>query len=367
MQKFIELRRDENILVSSKLETFLQPDFVYLPIKKKKILVHQNDYVKIGDEVIDNTLSPISGKVLGLKKMNSFDGNDYYLEIANDYEERYINEVGKRKKIKKEDVLRILNLEGKKNLVLNAIDDEIYVSTQNFYLYLYYDVFLELLDDLQNIFPILNIYVCVKASSSENVSKLMSDLGMYPNIILKIVPNYYLLGRNNFLLSYLGLNEKDSYVIFADQFYDIYNYLKRGRTRSDGLITISGNAVKCAMVIQVKDGTLLQDLVKEKIELLEKDVLYFANGLMSGKEIDLNHFVITKSLQSLIIMKNKKNVKSSKCIRCGLCSDVCPMHLHPLYFNEKNYQSEREKCINCGLCSYICPVYINFNKEVQDE
>ena len=29
MQKLIELKKDENILVSSKLESFLKPDYVY--------------------------------------------------------------------------------------------------------------------------------------------------------------------------------------------------------------------------------------------------------------------------------------------------------------------------------------------------
>ena len=363
MQKFIELKKDENILVSSMLESSLQPDAIYLPVQNGKIFVHQNDCVKIGEEVLEGVLSPISGTVKSLKRMHSLAGDGYYLEIANDFEERYLKEVGKRRKIKKEDILKVFNLDGMKNFVLNAIDDEIYVSTQNFYLYLYYDAFLELLDEIEQIFPDLNVYVCVKASSSENVSKLMSDLGMYPNIILKIVPDYYLLGRKLFLLSYLGLDVEKSFILSAGEFYDIYNYLKRSRTKSDLLLTISGDACKNPMVIQVKIGTLLKDIVKEKIEILNGDICYFANGLMSGQEISLDSFVVTTDLQSLLIMKKKKEPKARKCIRCGLCSELCPFHLHPYLFGNPKYQHEKERCINCGLCSYICPVYIHFYKE----
>ena len=87
MQKLIELKKDENILVSSKLESFLKPDYVYLPVlKNNTILVHKNDFVKIGDEVITGMLSPVSGVVSGLKKLNSLQDADYYLEIANDFE-----------------------------------------------------------------------------------------------------------------------------------------------------------------------------------------------------------------------------------------------------------------------------------------
>ena len=369
MQKLIELQKEENILVSSQLESFLKPDTVYLPVyKDKTILVHKGDFLKIGDEVVRGMLSPVSGYVQSLKKMKSLHHADYYLEIINNFEERNRKESGRRKKIDVQMLLSLLNLEGKKNLVLNAIDDEVYVSTQNFYLFLYYDVFLELLDEIAKLFPIENIYVCVKASSSENVSKLMSDLGMYPNIILRIVPDLYLLGRTSFLLSYLGLLEEETFVVLASSFYDVYNYLKRGRTKSDVFITISGNAVKNPMVVQVKIGSLLEDVVKELVQITQEDVLYFANGLMSGVAIDLPSFVVTDDLNSLIIMKKKEEPKEEKCIKCGLCSDICPVHLNPLLFQNKKYAEKmKEQCIKCGLCSYICPVYINFNSYMKGD
>lgn len=369
MQKLIELKPEESILVSSQLESFLKPDYVYLPFSENQVLLaSKNEEIKIGDEVASGVLSPISGVLKGLKKMNSLSSNAYYLEIANDFEERSRNTIGLRKEIDKDGVLRVLSLENKKNLVLNAIDDEMYVSTENFYLFFCYDVFLELLDELQKMFSLDLIYVCVRASSSENVSKLMSDLGMYPNIVLKIVPDLYLLGKESFLMDYLDLKREDSLVVSASHFYDIYNYLKRGRTKTDQFITISGDAVKNPMVVQVKVGSLLLDVVSELIELKEAEVKYFANGLMSGEEIFLDHFVVTNELKSLLIMKKREEKKEGKCIRCGLCSDICPVHLNPLLFKNSKYREKmKQQCIKCGLCTYICPVYINFNSYMKGD
>lgn len=368
MQKLIELKKEDNVLVSSKVENFLKPDAVYLPIFNNKILVNQNDKVKIGDEVIEGVLAPISGVVKNLKKFSALNGNIYCLEIINDFEERNRNVIGIKNRLTKEKILKYINLDGKNNLVLNAIDDEVYVLTENFYLALYYEEFLEFLDDISKIINIDNIYVCLKASSSENVNKLMSDLGMYPNIELVIVPDLYLLGKTKFLLKYLNLNANETKVIKAEEFFFLYNYLKRGRTKSEKLITISGNGIKNPIIVQVKIGSLLKDIVKEFIVFKNNDVKFFANGIMGGKEIDLDSFVVTDNLNSLIIMKSEKEKKKSKCINCGLCSDICPVNLNPLLFNNKKYlEKAKKECLNCGLCSYICPVYINFNKYLKGE
>ena len=89
MQKLIELKKDESVLVSSIPEKYLKPDYVYIPIKKEdKLLVNPLEKVKIGSDVSTTSISPISGIVKSLKKMSSFDDALYYLEIENYFEEQ---------------------------------------------------------------------------------------------------------------------------------------------------------------------------------------------------------------------------------------------------------------------------------------
>lgn len=365
MQKLIEIKKDETILVSSKPESFLKPDFIYIPIHKgEQILVYPNSKVQIGDEILQfhdqKVLASVSGIVKRAVKKKSLQAVEYYLEIENDFEESKKRESQYKGKISKEDIISYFgDISKKKNIVLNAIDDDIYVLTENFYLFLHYEELLELLDLMEQLLDIDSIYVCVKARSSESIHQLMSDLGMYPNIILKVVPDLYLLGNSSFLCSYLNINEEETLVIKAHQFYHAYNYLIRGRVKSDILVTISGDAIEKTIVVQVKIGTLLEDVLREFGDLIEKDVYYFANGLMRGKEIDIDSFVITEEFNSVLVMKKKPIIPAEECINCGICYEVCPVKIHPAYlFDSKYLEKAQKKCINCGLCSYICPVYI---------
>ena len=81
------------------------------------------------------------------------------------------------------------------------------------------------------------------------------------------------------------------------------------------------------------------------------------------KIIDIDNFVITHSLDSILIMKKEEVRESLSCLKCGACHDICPKGLYPNLFSDPVYFEQKKNiCLKCGLCSYICPVYINFNK-----
>lgn len=375
MEKLIELSVDSSIKVSNKVININKPEYVYIPIlPSSKLLVKKGTNVKIGMPLIskgnDIITSPISGEVTSIKKVITIKGKIDAIEIKNDFTEVTIKESKLKKNIlniKKEVLDKILdlfkvNLNNKKEIVLNCIDDEPYILTESFYLFLEYANFLEVLDKLSDIYGV-NVSIAVKASNNFSINELMNYLGMYTNIKLEIIPNLYLLGNNKLLLKHLGLEEKDTEVIKASNFYHISNFIKKGRLKTDQLITISGNNIVNSSIIRVKIGTSLKEVFKS-IKGLGNSSIFIVNGLMSGKEIDINNLIITSDLTGILVIKKetieKTYKKEEKCLNCGACIDICPVGINPLLLKEKNYKG-KNKCLKCGLCSYICPVYINFN------
>ena len=369
-----------NILISSKVLNYDKPEYVYVPIiANAKVLARKNEIVSIGTPILelkDKVInSSVSGKINDIKNIETINGTTNGIEIINNYQEKTINSSVKRNlnKIKKEEYDYILkniykiDLDNKKTLILNCIDDEPYVLTENFNLFLYYDEFLELLDKISKIYKLEKIIITIKSNSSENISKLMNNLGMYPNISIEIVPDLYLIGYDLFLIEHLNLEKENVLIIKSSIFYNIYNLIKRNRIATNKLITITGDGLKNPSIINVKIGCLAKEVITNLINTLE-DVEYIANGLMSGKKINIENFIITEEVNSIIIIKKRPNVKEEKCINCGACIEICPRKLNPLLFNRRKYKEQvRNKCIKCGLCSYICPVNINFNEEIKGE
>jgi electron transport complex protein RnfC len=187
---------------------------------------------------------------------------------------------------------------------------------------------------------------------------------MYPNISLRMVPNLYLLGLPKFLLSYLNIDNDSTKVISASMLNKVSDALIKNKISNTKYITITGDGVKNPSVIEIRIGTPLKDIMP--LFKIIDNVIFIANGLMNGKVINVEDFIITSDIDSIFIMKSTLDVTPSKCINCGACIDACPMNLNPKLFKKKKYHElYHNECINCGICSYICPVSINFKEEIE--
>ena len=89
---------------------------------------------------------------------------------------------------------------------------------------------------------------------------------------------------------------------------------------------------------------------------------------MMGKAVANLDAATVKGSSSIFYLSEAatKRKPESYCIRCGKCSDACPMGLEPFLLNrlakagdmdglEKNAVQD---CIECGCCLYSCPAYI---------
>lgn len=382
MRKLIKLQTNTNLIYNGNISEFLDPDFVYVPIRKGfDILVKEGEDVLKGSPIMENnlnkTLSPVSGRVVKIEKKNVDGQNGDCLVIENNFEEK--EKTYRRRKEIKYEASEIISglydyyfkyiasvLESKKinNLIITSIEDEPYIANNEYIIYHYATEILDMIDILVKTFDIKRSAIAIKSSDTKNIEKYLSKLGTYPKISLSLIEDKYLLGKPFFLLEYLELNEMDTLVIDAKTLYQMSNAIKYNKHSFETFITIAGPCVEKSEIVKVKLGTKISDVIKKTVKVKKGTNSYILNGLMTGVEVNPKDAVISQETKGIIIIPKEEN-NASPCNRCGLCFKVCPVKVNPKKVMDTKKVSSN--CIDCGLCTYICPCHINLRKFLRGE
>ena len=256
-----------------------------------------------------------------------------------------------------------INTDKTKCIAIKCFDDEPYIENTYFILKNNMEKILDTVDAIRSILKIPQAILLFKDNNNENIIKYNNFIGSYPNISIKLIPDLYPLNNNELLKEMFFHIKKDNYntikIINIQNIINVYNAIKRKRQTTEKYITISGNAIENPCVINVKIGTRVKEILQNNIKFKEQDVIFLANGPLSGYEVKkLDDLIVTNDFKGLII--NKKEVKEAdNCINCGKCYRICPIGLDP-----KNI--DKDKCIRCGLCSYFCPSKINLHEKSEE-
>ena len=367
----ITLNKEYSLLLKDTVTEYLNPNYIYLPVNDDKLLINPKDYIYKGKEILKNKYSPISGRIVGLKNLT----DDKFLVVENDFKEKLENKVSLRKnvnKMSKEQLLELvknfdLKLYEKLNcnfskIIINCIEEQLYVGNYMFLVKEYSNELLEILNDISNILELKEITIIVKDTDYNIIDYLNNIVGIYPNINIKFLPNKYLISEKSILCKYLNINEHFIYLNIME-LYNLYNFLKRKRIVEDKFLTITGNAIENPQVFKCKMYTKLDDIITNFIKFKSENYVIIVNNLLSNHFCDAKELIVTDDIDSIFIMK-KREYKEKKCILCGKCNDICPVKIKVSnLINGKN--CDYEDCIKCGLCNYICPSYININKYLE--
>lgn len=371
--KKITVEKNENLVLKDTITPCLSPAHIFLPIYHTSTLrIDPKEPIFKGQIIFDSIPSPVSGKILGITKCKTIHNHiQDCLLIENDYKEKYKEKKSVRKKINtlsKEELIK-LTKEYNPNLaalfessfskiVIHSIEEQPYVGNFMYLNRSFAGDIMSMIDALGEILLISNITFVLKETDYESINSYNFVLGMYPTIEVKYVPDQYLLSEKEQIKEYLKLNEEFLYLN-VEEVYDLYQFLKKRRYKDEKLITITGDAIENPQVIQCKLGTKIDEIIKEHIKLNTDDYILLSNSLLNGSIEDRN-LIVTEQLKAIFIMKEKE-IKESKCIRCGKCNEVCPVNIK-VYNLVNNKQCSIEECIQCGLCSYVCPSLINIQK-----
>jgi len=388
---------------SKKIIDDVKMQIIYIPLESSLGYTYQLK-VKVGDYIcIDDTLginkatdfalkSSVSGTIVGIeKKYISNSKLVNCLVIENDFKEKYRNKLGKKKditKYTKENFLYLLKQGGitgmggsdlptflkydtskKINyLIVNGVESDILTCADSATIYNYPQEILECIDAITEIMDIDKAYIAINENNSQVIKRLLKYINTYPNIKIWGVKDAYPSGWEKHLVNDITGKDYEKYPQEVDvivnnvsTIYAIYELLKYGHTLTEKIITIAGPGVRKPANYKVKIGTNFSELMLKtdgytKIE----NPLLIAGGLMRGKSIPSDELIITKDLNTICVIENKEEI-SNPCIKCGKCSEVCPVGLMPVMIIDNYKRAKKlkiDKCIECGLCSYICPAKI---------
>lgn len=394
---------DKKIKPNKKIVDDLKIQIIYIPLESAlgytyKPQVQVGDYVCIDDVIGINVStdlvlkSSVSGTIVGIEKKYISNGKlvDCFV-IENDFKEKYRNKLGKKNditKYSKESFIYMLQNAGitgmggsdyptfiKYNtdklinyLIINGVECEIYSSSDNAIMYHHPEEILECIDAIMEIMNIDKSYIAINETNTTIIKTILKHINTYPNIKIFPVQNAYPSGWERSLVNeILGLtydkNPIEVGVITnnVSTIYSIYELLKYSRPQTEKIVTIAGPGIKNPANYKVKIGTNFSEIMLKTngYAKIENPIL-IAGGAMMGTSIPSDELIITKELNTILVL-NDNDTKSTSCIKCGKCSEVCPVGLMPVMIidnKEKANKLKIDRCIECGLCSYVCPAKI---------
>lgn len=409
----VTIKMDDKIKVKKEMLEFIKPQKIYIPLENKsgikyKKLVNVGEYVFKGQVVAMNESIdfPIHSSVSGYVVENEFNELNTgkkveCIAIENDFKEKYQEKLGSIKEISnysKEEFIELLktseitglggsdfpaflkyNTDSKINyLLVNGVECEPYISCDKVVMSKYMEKILEAVDAILEIMKIKKAYIVVKSSNIESQKVINKYINTYPNIKLALMPDMYPAGWERNIVEVVLHKKYDKYpvevgaiVSNVSTIYAIYEMLKYNTPLTERIITITGTGIRKPSNIKVKIGTKLSEII-ENIEGYKdiKKPIFIAGGPMMGSSLPNDNLIVTKDLNCVLVIDDIE-LTNYPCIKCGKCTNVCPVHLLPVMImnnigNEKKLKELMpQKCIECGLCSYICPSKIEVREYVR--
>lgn len=393
-----------------KMSQLEEPQFFYISLSQHignpaAEIVKTGDYVKrfqlIGESqgnISAKIHSPVSGNVKDIiEKAMPNGANVKTVVIENDFQ--YIEEETVKREIRnlssysEKELLEIIENAGItgeggaqfpahikydvkdkriKNLILNGAECEPYLTCDYTLMKEYTR---ELFDGIKIICEILkpeNIILAI----DEKYSALESEFQKYntDNVKILTVSDIYPQGSEQLLINSILNKEIPKSKLPAEEgiivsnvgtvkaVYEAFSY---GRPLVERIVTISGEKSGEYGDYIIKIGTPLNHIIKKSgLKDQPENVRMIFGGPMMGNEIsDLETGIMKGTSGVLFLSKEIDRIERKNCILCGYCSEVCPVYLMPMKFEEFYRKGKYKKllefnlnsCIECGACEYICP------------
>ena len=145
----------------------------------------------------------------------------------------------------------------------------------------------------------------------------------------------------------------------------IGTYLATGMPLVEKCVTVDGGCVANSQNVLAPIGASMADLFAVCGGLTAEAEKLIYGGPMMGITVPADSAPVMKNTNAILALTGKEAwlPKTTACIRCGACTNICPFGLAPAAISSalsKRDADELDKlavnaCMECGCCSFVCP------------
>ena len=396
------------------VQDFPEPDLLVIPMQQHigapcVPLVRKGDTVTVGQKIGDNqglcvpVHASVSGKVKAVEMRPHTSGtmvmsvvieNDHQQTLCPDIQPRSPEAVEKLTAQELMDIIREAGIVGMggatfpthaklssglgkvDTIIVNLSECEPYIVADDRLAQEYPEQLLSGLGIIMKILGLQQAVVAMEDNKPQAARALKLAIDPKTGIRLQLLPAKYPQGAEKQLIYAVtgreipsgGLPAAVGCAVFnAATCKAIHDAVYDGMPLIRRIVTVSGDICMEPRNLMVPIGTSFNELM-EAVGTRENPYKVLSGGPMMGAaQYDLAVPVIKGSNAVTILGRsNRYAVEASRCIRCGRCIDVCPMHLMPVLMYKSTYTGDPEEmksvnmldCIECGCCAYSCPASV---------
>ena len=260
------------------------------------------------------------------------------------------------------------------DLIINGAECEPYITSDSL-------TMIERADDMEfalrtilQYFPIKRVIIGIESNKPAAIASMKEMAAKIEGAEVCVLPQLYPQGGEKVLVYHTTRKEIPAGKLPIDVGCVVCNcttiaaigtYLKTGMPLVEKCITVDGGCVANPQNLIVPIGTSLEDVFAfcGGLKIEPSKVLY--GGPMMGVTVPALNVPVLKNTNAVIALTEKESrlPKTTACIRCGACTNVCPLGLAPaqilLAYKKKDADMLNalsvESCMLCGCCSFNCP------------
>ena len=246
-------------------------------------------------------------------------------------------------------------------LVVDAIDDEPYISSQMSIGIHQPEKLAEGIELCERVLSPEKTYIAMYRHIFDSNFGIPGKIGKYK--VKKIGGRYPAESR-----VYRHIPKgKNSVIVGACAMLHLARAVEESRKMTTCFVTVAGDVVKNPRNIEAPIGTTAEKLL-ELCGLTDEPEAIVVGGSMTGRAIfEPENETVGPTTKGVIALARSYGTYSYTCIGCGRCDHACPKALSVCAMRKfaeagdfdmlRHY--DLSMCIGCGACSYVCPSRID--------